>query len=65
MNGSHRVPLLQLISFFKGVVVVVVVVKMEKKHKCRLRMEGTQSGGQPKGWDVLLNMNRLLSCECF
>lgn len=31
MNGSHRGPHVQLISFFKGVVVVDVdVVKMEK-----------------------------------
>lgn len=68
MNGSHRVLHLQLISFFKGVVVVVVVVvivKMEKSTNAGWGMEGTQNSGQPKGRDVLLNMNRLLSCECF
>lgn len=33
MNGSHRVLHLQLISFFKGVVVVVVVVVIVKMEK--------------------------------
>lgn len=52
-------------SWFLSLKGVVVNVKMEKKHKRRLQMEGASNDGQPKGPDVLSNMNRLLSCECF
>lgn len=52
-------------SWFLSLRGLLMLVLKWKKHKWRLQMEGTRNGGLPKGRDVLLNMNRLLSCECF
>lgn len=52
-------------SWFLSLRGLLMLVLKWKKHKWRLQMGGTRNGGLPKGRDVLSNLNRLLSCECF